>query len=128
MRPRADRVLQAMAAVKPKGSTNMYAAFEAAFRLRGQRLDTIYVLSDGLPNIGQGLPADAGRSHGGPSGARSSASTSARTLKTDWNRDEAPGRASASTRSASSTKARTVGAFLWALARENDGSFVGMPP
>src|SRR5262249_40374422 len=54
----ANRVLQALAAVRPLGATNMYDAFEAAFRFRAAGLDTIYVLSDGLPNAGPGLTAE----------------------------------------------------------------------
>src|SRR5439155_2848389 len=50
-----NRVVQALAAVRPIGSTNMYDAFETAFRFRAAGLDTIYVLSDGLPNAGPGL-------------------------------------------------------------------------
>src|SRR5207248_7250898 len=53
----ADRVMQALAAIRPQGSTNMYDAFETAFRFRTDGLDTIYVLSDGLPNAGPGLTA-----------------------------------------------------------------------
>ena len=41
---------------KPAGATNMTAAFQEAFRYRAAGLDTIYLLSDGLPNVGAGLP------------------------------------------------------------------------
>src|SRR5262249_44943841 len=51
----ADRAIQALAALKPRGGTNIYAPFEAAFRYRPLGLDTIYVFSDGLPNMGPGL-------------------------------------------------------------------------
>src|SRR5262249_23704335 len=40
-----QRVLNGLAAIKPKGGTNMYAALQAAFRLRAKGLDTIYLLS-----------------------------------------------------------------------------------
>src|SRR5262249_15214928 len=46
-----EQASKALAAIKPKGNTNMYAAFEAAFRYRTDGLDTIYLLSDGLTNI-----------------------------------------------------------------------------
>jgi len=39
----------------------LYAAFEAAFRLRGNGLDTIYLLSDGLPSIGGGMTMEQAR-------------------------------------------------------------------
>src|SRR5262249_14102830 len=42
--------------VAPKGETNLYAGFAEAFHYRGKGLDTIYLLSDGLPNAGEGLP------------------------------------------------------------------------
>ena len=50
-----DHTLRALAAVKPVGGTNMHDPFEAAFRYRNDGLDTIYVFSDGLPNMGPGL-------------------------------------------------------------------------
>ena len=40
------------------GNTNMYDAFEEAFRYRKMGLDTIYLFSDGLPTVGDGLPAN----------------------------------------------------------------------
>ena len=50
-----------------------------------------------------------------------------RKLKTDWNRPraEAPARVRINT-IGFFYESPDVGAFLWALARENDGSFVGM--
>jgi hypothetical protein len=50
-----DRASKALAKTKPEGGTNMYTALEAAFRLRAAGLDTIYLLSDGLPNVGEPL-------------------------------------------------------------------------
>src|SRR5262249_29649044 len=50
-----DHTVRALAAVKPSGGTNMHDAFEMAFRYRADGLDTVYVLSDGLPNLGPGL-------------------------------------------------------------------------
>src|SRR5947209_3119982 len=49
-----DRVGTALTATKPKGNTNMYAAMDAAFKFRANGMDTIYLFSDGLPNIGAG--------------------------------------------------------------------------
>src|SRR5207249_895467 len=51
----------ALTTIKPKGGTNMYAALEAAFRYRAQGLDTIYMLSDGLPNMGAGVNPEAAK-------------------------------------------------------------------
>src|SRR5262249_24539000 len=50
-----DKSVTALAATKPTGATNMYDAFETVFRFRAQGLDTVYLLSDGLPNAGAGL-------------------------------------------------------------------------
>src|SRR5438445_10519222 len=54
-RASGEQVGKALAATPPKGNTNMYIALEAAFQFRAQGLDTIYLLSDGLPNVGEGL-------------------------------------------------------------------------
>jgi hypothetical protein len=121
-----DQARDALAAVRPKGGTNMYAALEAAFRMRAQGLDTLYLLSDGLPNIGEGLrPEDAARLK---EVERSDilARYIRRKLKADWNRPE-PDRPRVRINSIGFFyESPDVGAFLWALSRENDGSFVGM--
>jgi predicted nucleic acid-binding Zn-ribbon protein len=120
-----DRVVQALAAIRPQGSTNMYDAFETAFRFRADGLDTIYVLSDGLPNAGPGLTA-----------AQTALKETERSeilarhirglLRRDWNRP-LPGQARVKINTIGFFyESPDVGAFLWALARENDGSFVGM--
>jgi predicted nucleic acid-binding Zn-ribbon protein len=120
-----DRVVKALAAIKPRGSTNMYTAFESAFSFRAQGLDTIYVLSDGLPNDGPGLPdnkADLSETQ------RSDllAKHIRKLLRGDWNRALA-GRSRVRINTIGFFyESPDVGAFLWALARENDGSFVGM--
>jgi hypothetical protein len=122
----AARVEKALAAVKPQGPTNMYAALEAAFRLRDGGLDTVYLLSDGLPNTGPGLSAEAARAMPEVERGTLLGRQVRQVLKTDWNRT-IPGR----TRVRIHTigffyESPDLGAFLWALARENDGSFVGM--
>ena len=53
-----QKTLAALRAIKPEGETNMHAVFSEAFRYREAKLDTIYVLSDGLPNAGDDLPAN----------------------------------------------------------------------
>jgi hypothetical protein len=126
--PRAspDRVVEALAAVKPEGGTNMYSALETAFRLRGQGLDTIYLLSDGLPNLGEGLPSDPNRRLSDVERNDLLARHIRKTLKTSWNAPR-PGQPRVRINAVGFFfESPDVGAFLWALARENDGSFVGM--
>ncbi len=121
-----DRVTKALAAFKPKGNTNMYSAFEAAFRFRDQGLDTIYILSDGLPNIGTGLTEEAARNLKETEKAEILGNYVRKTLKTNWNREQR-GRPRVRINAVGFFyESPDVGAFLWALARENDGSFVGM--
>ena len=123
-----DTVKQVVAALKantPDGGTNMSLAFEEVFRYRAQGLDTIYLLSDGLPNLGPGLKTSARKLTEVQRGTILGKHVRD-TLRTKWN-------------SARSSQPRVrintigffyespdLGAFLWALARENDGSFVGM--
>jgi hypothetical protein len=122
----SEQAAKALAAIKPTGNTNMYAAFDAAFRYRGEGLDTVYLLSDGLPNIGAGLTAEQARTFNEFQRTEALSVHVRKMLKTTWNRPDV-----------NRTKVRInavgffyespdVGAFLWALARENDGSFVGM--
>ena len=121
-----ERVLLGLAAVKPKGGTNMYAALEAAFRLRAKGLDTIYLLSDGLPNLGEGVSPDALNTLKEIERNDLLARHIRRKLKTDWNRP-LPERLRVRINTVGFFyESPDVGAFLWALARENDGSFVGM--
>jgi Mg-chelatase subunit ChlD len=121
-----DRVGRALAAIKPRGNTNMYAAFETAFRYRDRGLDTIYVLSDGLPNIGEGLTLEVAKSLKEFERSEILSKHVRKTLRTDWNRTIA-GKARVRIHTIGFFyESPDVGAFLWALARENDGSFVGM--
>ncbi|HZT80770.1 MAG TPA: VWA domain-containing protein [Gemmataceae bacterium] len=118
-------VVRGLAAIKPTGGTNMYAALEAAFRYRPRGLDTIYLLSDGLPNAGEGLTAEQ-QELKETERAEILGKHIRRTLQADWNR---PGRGGERVRINAVGfffESPDVGAFLWALARENDGSFVGM--
>jgi hypothetical protein len=121
-----QRTLDALAGVKPRGDTNMFAALQAAFRLRTGGLDTIYLLSDGLPNTGEGLTPEAAKRLGDRERAELLSRYIRKTLRTDWNRavsGKAPVRINAV---GFFYESPDVGAFLWALARENEGSFVGM--
>ena len=121
-----ERVLNGLAKIAPKGGTNMYAALQTAFRLRAKGMDTIYLLSDGLPNLGEGVSVDALNTLKEVERNDILARHIRRTLRTDWNRP-----LSGQPRVRINTigffyESPDVGAFLWALARENDGSFVGM--
>jgi von Willebrand factor type A domain len=121
-----ERVARALAAVKPRGNTDMYIAFEAAFRYRALGLDTIYVFSDGLPNIGAGLTAEQARTLKEDDRSVILSKYIRKMLKTDWNADN-PSRPKVRINAVGFFyESPDVGAFLWALARENSGSFVGM--
>lgn len=114
----------ALKAVRPEGATDMNAALAEAFRFRTAGLDTLYVFSDGLPNAGDGLPADSEQLT-----EVQKTDTLARfvrnRLRTEWNPPGSPSRIRINT-IGFFFESPEVGAFLWALARENDGSFVGM--
>ncbi|MFO0810663.1 MAG: VWA domain-containing protein [Gemmataceae bacterium] len=122
----ADKVNAALTATRPAGNTNMYAALDAAFQYRAQGLDTVYLLSDGLPNVGEGLTVDMARTM--TESQRTDVLTKAvrNALKTKWNAPQ-PGKPKVRLNSVGFFyESPDVGAFLWALSRENDGSFVGM--
>jgi len=122
----ATRVERAINRLQPKGGTNMYAAFQAAFRFRPAGLDTIYLLSDGLPNLGEGVPNDVARNLKEFDLSERLGKYIRKTMINDWN-----SKVSAHPRVRINAigffyESPDVGSFLWALARENDGSFVGM--
>lgn len=120
-------VKDALLKIRPQDGTNMHAAFEQAFGLRAKGLDTIYLFSDGLPNIGPGLtPAQLAMNP--PLEETRQAEIMGRfirdKLRAHWNR---PGADRVRIHSVGFYyESPDLGAFLWALARENDGSFVGM--
>jgi hypothetical protein len=121
-----DRVLNGLAKITPKGGTNMYAALQLAFRLRAQGMDTIYLLSDGLPNLGEGVHPQTLNTLKELERNDLLARHIRKTLQSDWNRS-VPGRPRVRINTIGFFyESPDVGAFLWALARENDGSFVGM--
>jgi predicted nucleic acid-binding Zn-ribbon protein len=121
-----NRIVEALAATKPVGGTNMYSAMETAFRFRNQGLDTIYLLSDGLPNMGDGLTAEAARTLKETEQSEILSRYIRQKLKNDWNRPMANRERVRINTVGFFYESPDVGAFLWALARENDGSFVGM--
>lgn len=118
---------QTLLRIEPKGNTNMYSAFEAAFRFRPKGLDTVYLLSDGLPNAGPGLsPLEQTRNLSESEKGDKLGKYIRNMLKQSWNRPTI-GQASVKINSIGFFyESPEVGAFLWALSRENDGSFVGM--
>jgi hypothetical protein len=124
----ADSVLKTLAEpkFKPKGGTNMYAAFDAAFRYRASGLDTIYLLSDGLPNQGEGITAEQKANLGEIEKGEILGKYIRKTLANDWNRPLERRPKVRINAIGFFYESPDVGAFLWALARENDGSFVGM--
>ena len=121
-----DQVLAALSGIKPKGGTNMYAALDAAFRFRARGLDTLYLFSDGLPNIGEGLTPEQARTLKEVEQGDILGKYIRKKLKTDWNTAGTTGQRVHINAVGFFYESPDVGAFLWALARENDGSFVGM--
>jgi von Willebrand factor type A domain len=121
-----DLVMQTLADVKPEGGTNMYEPMETAFRMRAQGMDAIYLLSDGLPNLGDSVaPAEVAKLTELERGARLGQIIRTK-LKTDWNR-EIGGQPRVRLNAVGFFyESPDVGAFLWAMSRENEGSFVGM--
>jgi hypothetical protein len=121
-----DQVTRSLAAIKPRGNTDMHIAFEAAFRFRQQGLDTIYVFSDGLPNIGAGLSPEAARTLKESDRSEILSKYIRQKLRSEWNRAYSGQPKVRINAVGFFYESPDVGAFLWALARENDGSFVGM--
>jgi chromosome segregation ATPase len=122
-----DRVRRALSAIKPVDDTNLYAAFEESFKYRAKGLDTIYLFSDGLPTSGPGLtPAqDRALTNENDRGAILSRYLR-RTLTSSWNKSDDSRNRVRINSIGFFYESPDVGAFLWALSRENDGSFVGM--
>jgi hypothetical protein len=122
-----ETVNTALLKVKPKDDTNMYAALEKAFSLRETGLDTIYLFSDGLPTSGPGLTLAQQNANLSESELGLILGKRVReTLANTWNRREF-GKPRVKINSVGFYfDSPDVGAFLWSLSRENDGSFVGM--
>jgi hypothetical protein len=121
-----ELALRALAAVKPRGGTNMYLALEEAFAFRKAGLDTVFLLSDGLPTQGEGLTPAQARSLRGIERGVALGLHVRRKLKSDWNA-AGPGRPRVKVHTVGFFyESPDLGSFLWALSRENDGSFVGM--
>lgn len=118
--------LKRLASINPTGGTDMHTALQAAFRYREKNLDTIYLLSDGLPNLGEGVPLAEAKKLTTQEISNRLAKYLRAKLKTEWN-NERPGKSKVRIHGVGFFfESPDVGAFLWALARENNGSFVGM--
>ena len=120
-------VRDALGRIRPADGTNMHAGFDLAFGLRPRGLDTIYLFSDGLPNIGPGL-SSAQVAMVPPLEETRQAEIMGRYIRDKlrgvWNPPAANRIRIHSI--GFYYESPDLGAFLWALARENDGSFVGM--
>lgn len=116
-----ELVLSTLNKVKPDGNTHLYSAFEAAFRFKLQGLDTIFLFSDGLPNIGPGLPPNP------PTDEMAQGTLLGNhlreTIRRQWNIGTPKVRIHAI---GFFYESPALGAFLWGLSRENGGNFVGM--
>jgi len=117
-----EQLEKALLAVKPDGTTNLYRAFEEALKYRAQGLEAVYLFSDGLPTDGP-LPPDVERQKR-LSDAEKTVLLTQETLKYIRRRNTNPtvpihaiGFYCAS---------ENLGAFLWSVARDSGGSFVGM--
>ncbi len=119
------KVLAALKAVTPENETNMHAVFAEAFRYREAGCDTMYVLSDGLPNAAEGVPLNLANMTEAQRTEVLSKDLRAR-LKQQWNRPIAGQPRVRINTIGFFFESPDVGAFLWALAREHSGSFVGM--
>jgi hypothetical protein len=121
-----EQVRKALAATKPVGDTNLYAAFEETFRLRSKGLDTIYLFSDGLPTSGPGLTAAEEKNLSENERGVILARVLRRAIKSSWNAPDTKRQRVRINSVGFFYESPDVGAFLWALSRDNDGSFVGM--
>jgi hypothetical protein len=119
-------VLKALEETRPSGGTNMYIAFEAAFGFRKEGLDTVYLLSDGLPNQGEGLTPHQSKTLDGVERGVALGKYVRSMLKTKWNAPLGGQRLVKIHTIGFFYESPDLGSFLWALARENEGSFVGM--
>jgi hypothetical protein len=121
----AKEMVEQLKKIQPTGGTKMTPAFNEAFRYKTIGLDTIYLISDGLPNDDENLPPEIAKLQG----VERSTYLSNRVrhwLKTYWN-PPVDGVSPVSINALGFFfESPEVGAFLWALARENNGNFVGM--
>lgn len=118
------RIGDALRALKPDGGTNMYSGLEKTFEMRPLGLETVFVFSDGLPTEGPGLD-DADMKLSPTDQSEKLGRHIRHQLTTKWNAPISGNRVQVNA-VGFFFESPDVGAFLWALARENEGSFVGM--
>ncbi|CAN5553865.1 hypothetical protein BH11PLA2_BH11PLA2_05720 [soil metagenome] len=118
------KVQTALLTIEPLGDTNMHDAFDLAFKLKSDGLDTIYLFSDGLPTSGPGLSPEQEKTMTEAQRNEYLTRQMRTMLRTFWNPSER--RRVRINSIGFFFESPEVGAFLWALSRENDGSFVGM--
>ncbi len=118
-------VSEKLSAIEPVGDTNMYDALDLAFRLKNRGLDTIYLFSDGLPTSGAGIAPDQEKTVTDAQRTDMLSRHVRQTLSSTWNPPARGPRVKINS-VGFFFESPEVGAFLWALSRENDGSFVGM--
>lgn len=119
------RIGDALRAIKPDGGTNLYAGLEQAFAFRPLGLQTVYLFSDGLPTVGPGVRPDEEEKLPETVLSEKRGKVIRQQLKTVWN-PEGKGRRVRVNAIGFFFESPDVGAFLWGLARENEGSFVGL--
>lgn len=119
------KVADGLNAINPDGDTNLFDGLDLAFRLRNSGLDTVYLFSDGLPTSGPGTTPEQEKTLTETQRIDALAKHLRSTLKSDWNRERSNGRVRINA-IGFFFESPEVGAFLWALSRENEGSFVGM--
>ena len=89
-------------------------------------MDAVYLLSDGLPNQGEGLSERQRESLREQEKGEILGQFLRRKLRAEWNA-ESPGQPVVRVNTIGFFyESPELGAFLWALARENRGNFVGM--
>lgn len=121
-----EKMGKALLRVEPEGGSNLFAALRAAFRLRDDGLETIYLLSDGLPNQGEPLSAEEAATRKESERNEILANHIRKTLKEDWNRPRRRRPRVKINAIGFFYESPEAGSFLWGLARENGGGFVGM--
>ncbi|MCS6976416.1 MAG: VWA domain-containing protein [Gemmatales bacterium] len=116
-----QQVQDALMKVRPGGDTNLFLGFETAFRFKAKGMDAIYLFSDGLPNVGPGLPNPPPKDEAALTAALGRHVRDA--IRRGWNARSPQVRIHAIGFYYDSP---ALGAFLWSLTRENGGSFVGL--
>jgi len=118
----------ALLKIKVEGGTNMHEAFSEVFAYRehkNDKLDTIYLFSDGLPNDGPPPPMNVNLKDESERN-RYYGDQVLRSLKTTWNNPR-PGLETVRINAVGFYfPSPDIGAFLWTLARENRGAFAGV--